>query len=168
MYPSYGNAVPHAGNKSVEATIRELVQDFCTAFNTGNYDQCARIFAPDGFLMPPSRDAVQGIKPIERTLQQLADLGYGDVRMETTRVDVSTEIAVEMGKYTASIRLENGATVVDRGKYLTSWHRLGAWRIMATCWSTNLPRIADLESDRQPPDSVESTEGNQPNSQKSA
>ena len=158
MYRPYGNAVPHAGDKSVQTTIQEFSQEFCIAFNTGNYDQCAQMFAPDGVLMPPSRDAVQGTKPIERTLQELADLGYSDFRMETARVDVSADLAVEMGEYAASIRLANGATVVDRGKYLTSWQRLGAWRMAATCWSTNLPRFVDLgRNERQLSDSAENT-----------
>jgi len=140
-YRSYGSPVP-SGPLDVESTIRDLTQDFCTAFNTANYDHCAEMFAPDGTLMPPNHDLVQGSKAIERTLQRFADLGYEDLRRETIRVEASGDLAVEIGRYTVSIRQNNGTTVVDRGKYVNSWRRLGAWRIVTDCWSSNLPRTA--------------------------
>src|SRR5208337_1086890 len=40
----------------VESTIRGLTQDFCTAFNTGNYDQVARLYASDGVFMVSHRE----------------------------------------------------------------------------------------------------------------
>jgi hypothetical protein len=57
----------------VESTIRGLTQDFCTAFNTGNYDQVAVLFASDGVLMLSYRESSQGQKGIERTLRQYGD-----------------------------------------------------------------------------------------------
>jgi hypothetical protein len=49
---------------------------------------------------------------------------------------------METGRYSVAIRQSNGTTVADRGKYLKVWRRLGAWLIMADCWSSNLP-LAD-------------------------
>lgn len=141
MYRPLGNNVPSVG-QSVESTIRELVQDFCMNFNTGNYDHCAAIFSPDGFLMAPNEDMVQGQKPIQRVLENFTDRGFSDLRMETVRVDASGDMAAEIGRYTQSIRLSNGTTVIDRGKYLSVWRRLGAWRILSTCWSSNIPAVS--------------------------
>ena len=140
MYRPLGNSVPSVG-QSVESTIRELIQDFCMNFNTGNYDQCAAIFSPDGFLMAPNEEMVQGQKPIQRVLENFTDRGLSDLRMETVRVDASGDMAAEIGRYTQSIRLSNGTTVIDRGKYLSVWRRLGVWRILSTCWSSNIPAI---------------------------
>ena len=140
MYRPLGNNVPSVG-QSVESTIRELIQDFCMNFNTGNYDQCAAIFSPEGFLMAPNEDMVQGQKPIQRVLENFTDRGFSDLRMETVRVDASGDMAAEIGRYTQSIRLSNGTTVIDRGKYLSVWRRLGAWRILSTCWSSNIPGV---------------------------
>ena len=130
MYRPFGNSVPSVG-QTVESTIRELIQDFCMNFNTGNYDQSASIFSPDGFLMAPNEEMVQGSKAIQRSLESLTDRGLTDLRMETIRVDASGDMAAEIGRYTQSIRLNNGTTVIDRGKYLNVWRRLGAWRIMS-------------------------------------
>ena len=46
---------------------------------------------------------------------------------------------MEIGRYSVSIASESGSSVDDRGKYLKVWRRLGAWRIVADCWSSNLP-----------------------------
>jgi len=43
-----------------ESAIRGLCQDFCTAFNTGNYDQAAALFAAEAIFMPPHREPAQG------------------------------------------------------------------------------------------------------------
>src|SRR5579863_7846113 len=85
-----------------ESAIRALSQDFCTAFNTGNYDQVAALFASDGVLMLSHREASQGTKGIERVLRQYGDLGYQNLRFETTRVDYSGDMAIEIGRYTVS------------------------------------------------------------------
>jgi uncharacterized protein (TIGR02246 family) len=142
MYRPLSNSVPSVG-QSAEATIRDLIQDFCMNFNTGNYDQCASLFLPDGFLLSPNQEMVQGTQPIQRTLEAFVDRGYSDLRMETVRVDASGDMASEMGRYTQTIQLSNGTTVVDRGKYLNVWRRLGAWRMAAACWSSNLPPLLD-------------------------
>ena len=124
----------------VESTIRGLTQDFCMDFNTGNYDQVAALFASDGVLMLPHHESSQGTKGIERALRQYGDSGYQNLRFETTRVDYSGDMAVEMGRYTVSIELGN-TTLADAGKFLRAWRRLGAWRIVGDSWSSSLPIV---------------------------
>ncbi len=125
----------------VESTVRGFTQDFCTAFNTGNYDQVATLFASDGLLMLPHREPSQGPKAIERMLREFGESGYQNLRFETTRVDYSGDMAVEVGRYTLSIKLGN-TTVADAGKFLRAWRRLGVWRIIGDCWSSSVP-VAD-------------------------
>lgn len=121
-----------------ESTIRGLTQDFCTAFNTGNYDHAAALFRHDGQFMPPHRESSQGTKAIERVLKEFGDRGYEDLRLETTSVDCSSDMAVETGRYSVTIR-RGTAIIADNGKYLRTWRRLGAWLITADCWSSNIP-----------------------------
>jgi uncharacterized protein (TIGR02246 family) len=123
----------------VQSAIRGLTQDFATAFNTGNYDQAAALFTSDGFLMPPQREAVQGQKPIELMLRRLGETGYQNLRLETIRVEESADMAVEIGRYTAALQQANGTTVVERGKFVQTWRRLGIWRMAANCWNSDLP-----------------------------
>jgi uncharacterized protein (TIGR02246 family) len=121
----------------VESTIRGLTQDFCTAFNTGNYDQVAALFASDGVCLLSRRESSQGPKAIERVLRCYGESGYQNLRFETTRVDYSGDMAIEIGRYSVSIKQGN-ATVADNGKFLRAWRRLGAWRIIGDCWSSSV------------------------------
>lgn len=122
---------------NVESTIRGLSQDFCTAFNTGNFDQGAALFTADAILMPPGHDLATGPKAIERSLRELGEVGQQDLRLETLRVDYSDDLAVEFGRYTLAIRQTNGATSIESGKYLHSWRRLGVWLMTGASWNRN-------------------------------
>jgi uncharacterized protein (TIGR02246 family) len=129
----------------IDSQIRNLSQDFVTAFNTGNYDQAAEMFTPDGVLMLPRHETAYGKKSIELLLRQFAESGYENLRLETTRVEQSSDMAMETGRYTLAVRQANGTKIVDRGKYLKVWRRLGAWLIVANCCSSNLPLDAARE-----------------------
>ena len=146
MYRPYSS--PIGGSSSsmdVESTIRGLSQDFGMNFNTGNYDQVGGLFASDASFMAPHHEAAIGPKAIERKLREFGEAGYQDLRIETTRVDHSGDMAMELGHYSLSVVQENGTKMNDRGKYLKVWRRLGAWRIVADCWSSNLPASATQE-----------------------
>ena len=130
----------------VEVTIRNLTQDFCMAFNTGNYDQAAALFAHDGMFMAPNQFPVSGNKLVERTLQSFVENGYQDMRYETVRVECSGDIAVEIGRYRFTVHNADGSKVTDEGKFLTTWRRMGAWRILASSWSSNLPALAQQQN----------------------
>ena len=140
MYrPASGSAPKPSSWLDVQSTIRGLTQDFATAFNTGNYDQAAALFASDGFFMPPQHEAVQGQKAIELMLRTYGEGGFQNLRLETIRVEHSDDMAVEIGHYTVAIQQANGTTVAERGKYLQAWRRLGVWRMTANCWSSDIP-----------------------------
>jgi len=140
MYRPYSS--PIGGSSSsldVESTIRGLTQDFNMNFNTGNYDQVGGLFSSDAVFMAPHHEPAVGPKAIERKLREFGEAGYQDLRLETTRVDYSGDMAMEVGRYSVVIFSENSGSATDRGKYLKVWRRLGAWRIVADCWSSNLP-----------------------------
>lgn len=145
MYRPYsGSLADPRPLQNVESQLRGLTQDFATSFNTGNYDQAAALFASDGVLMAPLQDAAYGQKPVERLLRQMGEAGYSDLRLETTRVEYSGDMAMELGRYSIVVRQTNGNLVADRGKYVKVWKRLGAWLVLADCWN----RAPQAASDR--------------------
>lgn len=144
----YGSSAPNSSLANAESTIREQVRDFCTSFNTANFADCAELFLPEAHLMIPDREPFVGVKLIERSLREMADAGYSNLRLETSQVDASGDMAMEIGQYSAGIRTPNGVLAIARGKYLACWRRLGAWRIVAHCWSrTSL--VAQESQERQ-------------------
>jgi len=68
-------------------------------------------------------------------LRKLGESGYSDLRMETTRVEYSGDMAMELGQFSVVLRTMEGTRVPERGKYVRVWRRLGAWLLMADCWS---------------------------------
>ena len=139
MYRPQSDSAPRLNSwLDAQSAIRGLTQDFVTAFNTGNYDQAAAMFTSDGFLMPPGREAAQGQRAIESMLRLLGEAGYQSLRLETIRVEESGDLAVEIGRYVAAVEQANGTTVVELGKFVQTWRRLGIWRIAANCWNSDL------------------------------
>jgi uncharacterized protein (TIGR02246 family) len=140
MYRPYSSSLADSRPfLDVQSLLRNLALDFVTAFNTGNYDQAAALFASDGVFMAPHQEPAYGPKAVERLLRQFGDAGYEDLRLETVRVESSGDLAMEIGRYTVAIRQPDGTIIADRGKYVKAWRRLGAWLIVADCWSSNLP-----------------------------
>ncbi len=140
MYRPYSSSLADSRPfMDVQSLIRNLAQDFVTSFNTGNYDQAASLFAPDGAFMAPHHDPAYGPKAVERLLHQLGDAGYQDLRLETIRVEASGDLALEIGRYTVAVHQSDGTVCADRGKYVKAWRRLGAWLVVADSWSSNLP-----------------------------
>ena len=144
MYRPYTNSlVDPRPFRDVASQLQELTQDFTTSFNTGNYDQAANLFAADGVLMAPLEEGAYGQKQIERLLRQLGEQGYSDLRMETIRVDHSVDMAMEIGRFSLIVRGPGGTLTLERGKYVKVWKRLGAWLIMADCWSRTTVTASD-------------------------
>jgi ketosteroid isomerase-like protein len=136
MYRPYSNTGADLRPfRDVESQLRDLTQDFATSFNTGNYDQAASMFAVDGVFMAPLYEGAYGQKTVERLLRQLGEAGYSDLRVETTRVDHSGDMAMELGRFSLTLHKADGTALPERGKYVKVWKRLGAWLIMADCWS---------------------------------
>jgi len=129
--------------RDVDSQLRDQTQDFATSFNTGNYDLAARLFADDGVLMSPQYEGAYGQKHVERLLRQLGESGYSDLRMETTRVDHSGDMAMELGRFSLVLRRADGAMIPEQGKYVRVWRRLGAWLLMADCWNWTAPAASD-------------------------
>jgi ketosteroid isomerase-like protein len=136
MYRSFSNFPSDSRPlRDVESQVRELTQDFGTSFNTGNYDQAARLFAHDGVLMAPHYDGAYGQQAVERLLRKLGDAGYSDLRMETIRVDHSGDMAMELGRFSVVVHKPDGTSAPELGKYVRVWRRFGAWLIVGDCWS---------------------------------
>ena len=91
--------------------------------------------------MAPHYDGAYGQKAVERLLRLLGEAGYSDLRLETTRVDHSGDMAMELGRFSVIVRKSDGTQIPERGKYVRVWRRVGAWQLMADCWSRT-PMVA--------------------------
>jgi len=144
MYRPYSSSATDSRPfRDVESQLRDLSQDFAMSFNTGNYDQAAGLFAGDGVLLAPQHEGAYGQKAVEGTLRRLGEAGYSDLRLETTRVEHSGDMAMEIGRFSVVVRKADGTMAPERGNYVKVWKRLGAWRLMADCWSRAPLAVSD-------------------------
>jgi ketosteroid isomerase-like protein len=73
----------------------------------------------------------------------MGEAGFSDLRMETMRVDHSGDMAMELGRFSLVVRKADGTVIPERGKYVRVWRRLGAWFLMADCWSWTAQAASD-------------------------
>jgi len=52
-------------------------------------------------------------------------------------------MAMELGRFSVVARQPDGTMAPERGKYVRVWKRLGAWLLMADCWSRTVPAVND-------------------------
>src|SRR5260370_40567953 len=102
--------------RDVESQLRDFSQDFATSFNTGNYDLAAGLFAGDGALMVPNYAGAYGQKAVERLLRQVGEAGDADLRLETTRVEHSGDMAMGIGRFLVVVAKADGTMVPERGE----------------------------------------------------
>ncbi len=138
-----GRAPGSAGNPTggrAEAGARQVVQDWAQACNTKHIDDLLELYAADATLIRSSVPPVRSLPAIREFLISLLEAGLGDVEMESLRVEVLGEIALDLGRCKMLVPVAMGKRREERGKYLVVLVRqpAGTWKILADCWSADL------------------------------
>ena len=123
-----------------EASARQVVQDWAQACNTRHIDDLLELYAADATLIRSNLPPVRSLPSIREFLISLLEAGLGDVEMESLRVEVLGEIALDLGRCKMLVPVAMGKRREERGKYLVVLVRqpAGTWKILADCWSSDL------------------------------
>ncbi len=145
--------VPGTGTSTggrAEASARQVVQDWAQACNTKHIDDLLELYAADATLIRSSVPPVRSLPAIREFLISLLEAGLGDVEMESLRLEVMGEIALDLGRCKMLVPVAMGKRREERGKYLIVLVRqsVGTWKILADCWSS------DLAVNAPPPETV--------------
>jgi uncharacterized protein (TIGR02246 family) len=124
-----------------EASVRQVVQDWAQACNTRHIDDLLELYAADATLIRSSVPPVRSLPAIREFLISLLEAGLGDVEMESLRVEMLGDIALDLGRCKMLVPVAMGKRREERGKYLIVLARqpAGTWKIIADCWSADLP-----------------------------
>jgi ketosteroid isomerase-like protein len=124
-----------------EASARQVVQDWAQACNTRHIDDLLELYAADATLIRSSVPPVRSLPAIREFLISLLEAGLGDVEMESLRVEMLGDIALDLGRCKMLVPVVMGQRREERGKYLIVLARqpAGTWKILADCWSADLP-----------------------------
>jgi ketosteroid isomerase-like protein len=134
-----GSAGSSTGGRA-EASARQVVQDWAQACNTKHIDDLLELYAADATLIRSSVPPVRSLPAIREFLISLLEAGLGDVEMESLRLEVMGEIALDLGRCKMLVPVAMGKRREERGKYLVVLVRqpAGTWKILADCWSSDL------------------------------
>ncbi|MGA2980632.1 MAG: DUF4440 domain-containing protein [Terriglobales bacterium] len=122
-----------------EAGARKVVQDWAQACNTKHIDDLLELYSADATLIRSSVPPVRSLPAIREFLISLLEAGLGDVEMESLRLEMLGEIAIDLGRCKMLVPVAMGKRREERGKYLIVLVRqpAGTWKILADCWSAD-------------------------------
>lgn len=145
-----GSAGPTPKGRA-EITARQVVQDWAQACNIRHIDDLVELYAADATLIRSSVSPVRSLPAIREFLLSMLEAGLGDVEMESLRLEVMGEIAMDLGRCKMLVPTALGKRREERGKYLIVLVRqpAGTWKILADCWSNDLPVAASPTPDAQ-------------------
>ena len=128
------------GQADVREALRALAQDFARNANAGDAGKLVSDFyTEDATLLPPNAPLIRGTQGIRGYWQGLMDAGAGDATMDTIQVDVSGDLAYEIGRYSFTVPSPSGGRSSDQGKYLAVFRRQpdGGWKAVADMFSSD-------------------------------
>jgi ketosteroid isomerase-like protein len=134
-----------AGGRA-EVAARQVVQDWAQACNTKHIDDLLDLYSADATVIRSSVPPVRTLPAIRAFLISLLEAGLGDVEMESLRLEVMGDIALDLGRCKMLVPVAMGKRREERGKYLVVLVRqpAGTWKILADSWSADLSVNAPL------------------------
>ncbi len=134
-----GSAGSSTGGRA-EVAARQVVQDWAQACNTKHIDDLIDLYAADATVIRSSVPPIRSLPAIREFLISLLEAGLGDVEMESLRLEILGDIALDLGRCKMLVPVAMGKRREERGKYLIVLVRqpTGTWKILADCWSSDL------------------------------
>lgn len=126
--------------QSAEEAIRRLDEEFMKM--AGAKDAAALVkafYAEHAALLPPNHPIVEGRVNIQNFFQGLMDSGFKSIKLSTTTIESSGDLAYGRGVYQLSLTPPGGAPVEEQGKYVVAYRRQpdGSWRAVADIFNSD-------------------------------
>jgi uncharacterized protein (TIGR02246 family) len=125
------------------AAIHAATNAWVAAYNAGDADKIAALYADDAIMMPPDAPAATGHEAMKAYL--LADMAASKAAgvsfaLDTDASGVSGDLAWHSGTF--HVAGANGASVAT-GKYAEVWHKAdGKWLMIRDVWNNDAPAAA--------------------------
>jgi ketosteroid isomerase-like protein len=131
-----------------EAAVRRLTQEWVLACNTRQLDELIELYAADALVLRSNLPPIRGAMAVREFFFAALGAGLGEVALDPLRVEVSGDLAHEVGRYSALVPGTVGKRREERGKYLWVFAKQssGDWKLVSECWSSDLT-LSGAESD---------------------
>jgi ketosteroid isomerase-like protein len=130
-----------------EAAVRRLTQEWVLGCNTRHLDELIELYAADALVLRSNLPPIRGAIAVREFFFASLEAGLGEVALDPLRVEVSGDLAHEVGRYSALVPGTAGKRREERGKYLWVFAKQasGDWRLISECWAADL--LLNAESD---------------------
>ncbi|MGE5359150.1 MAG: DUF4440 domain-containing protein [Bacteroidales bacterium] len=131
--------------KEDTAAIRQLVQDFVTAYNAKDVAKLQSLFSGTASVMPANRNTLSGVDGVKAFFQErLTTEGAGDVNVDITAIEGQGTLGYVTGKFSLILNPAGAPEPRrDRGKVLWIVRKLGGrWLFEVQIMSSDLPAVA--------------------------
>jgi uncharacterized protein (TIGR02246 family) len=119
--------------------IRQLVEMYMQATNTGDIDTAVGMFAPDGRMLAPGSPPAVGPEAIRAALGGFAQM-KPKLALAPTEEIVAGDIAIEIGTWSLEMQPQGGAPISDHGNDVRVWRRDGdTWKLLVDIWNSEQP-----------------------------
>ncbi len=130
-------AVGSARAETASEAIASANRQFMTAFNGGDANAVAAMYAADAMVLPPDEADVRGRDAIGRYWKAAIDAGVKNLVLESTDIEGSGGYAYEVGTAKMSIPKPEGGLQPISAKYVVVWHQTGDghWALYRDIWN---------------------------------
>lgn len=119
----------------VSTELPELDEAWEAAFNDGDVEALAAMYAEDARVMAPNAALGTGRDAVRAVFGGMIDAGLKG-ELESVEAVVAGDIGYQIGTYAISA----DGTVVDRGKYIEIWRKVnGEWKMANDIFNSDLP-----------------------------
>ena len=145
-----------ASGGRAEASARQVVQDWAQACNTRHIDDLLELYSADATLIRSSVPPVRSLPAIREFLASLLEAGLGDVEMESLRLEVMGEIALDLGRCKMLVPVAMGKAprrarkISGRPRPAAHWHMEDPRRTAGLPIPRSAPRRPNPPPDREP------------------
>ena len=122
----------------VRADIDRANRGFVEAYNRGDAAGAVAVYTEDATILPPGSPRVRGRDGIRAFWQAVMDSGVRAVDLRTDDLEVSGDMAREIGTATLTVATEAGHEETMTAKFVVVWKRQGGdWRWHTDIWNTD-------------------------------
>jgi uncharacterized protein (TIGR02246 family) len=132
---------PATDTAADEAAVRAMGPAWFKAYNAGDVDGLAALYADDAVLNAPGAPAARGRAAVREGLAKdiaaSSEGGFTLTPAPTSEVGVSGDVGWEWNTFTVT---DKSSATVDAGKYVTVYTRKdGKWLIIRDIWNSDTP-----------------------------
>jgi len=132
-----------------KAAVREMLNQYAVACNTGDFDLWISLWADDGVQMPPDTPARIGIEQIREAMKPAFDQMTLDMTITSIEdAKVYGDLGLTRCEYQLDMTPKAGGEIIHTtGKALTLYERQsdGSWKVVYDCFNSNVPPTSEKE-----------------------